>query len=638
MEEHVVEKKGNGSAAVLDKIFYGIGIVFILYQLVYVKTIPYVPALHTLVHLGFAMLLLCFSKVRSTESSTVKKVYAGILSVLAVVVTVLFFRGYQSLVQNPSYPPTWALVCGAIAAIIAMIVVRWSYGWLFPIFAAISFFYVIFGNYFPGPLKTGSTSVVRALTLLAADVTSPWGVYGNLLTMSANYLFLFIIFGSALSTFGSMRFIVELGNIVASKLRSGPAALSVITSALMGSITGSTVANITVTGAFTIPMMKKAGFKPEVAAAMEAGASNGGQFLPPVMGATVFVMASYTGLPYLSIAKAAVISALIYYAMLLLYAELSARKSHLEKTEFVINKTGLILDAPLFIVPLGLLIFLLFKGYSLMTVVFWTVISVVVLGLLSTLRKDVTLDAKKMVKEMVDGAMQGANVAALLAVIGVCVAAMEVTGLTLKLSIFLNALAGSNLLLLLLFTMVCALLLGCAVPTPAAYVITATVLSPSLVRMGVPLLTAHLFPLFYAFLSHITPPVGIGLLVACKLAGAEYLKGAKEVWKAAFPSLIFPYIFVYSPAILLNFKTPLELIATIVGTCVMLFSMLVIFNRQWKYRLNALEYIMLAAAAVLSAIYLFAVHNPLFVIASLAICVVTIIGNMRREGVEIADA
>lgn len=613
-----------------DYLFYIFAFLFVAYQLFYIRTIPYVAARHSVVHLGFAMAICALAKLRKGGNGIAGKIYAGILFVTSATVTVFLFLSYDEIVKNPSYPAAWVLVCGTIAAVITIILVRQAYGWLFPIFSIVAFLYVLYGKYLPGTFHTGNTSLNRAITLLAADVTSPWGVYGSLLQTSANYLFLFIIFGSALSAFGSLRFIIQLGNIIASRLRSGPAALAVITSALMGSITGSTVANITVTGAFTIPMMKKAGYKPAMAAAMEAGASNGGQFLPPVMGATVFVMAAYTGIPYLSIAKAAVISAVIYYFMLLMYAEMNARKLNMQKTKFEVNIRALLLDAPQFVVPLGILMVLLFKGYSLMTVVFWTFLSVVILGLASTLRKDVNLDWKQVLSELGDGVLTGANIAVLMSVIGIFVAAMEITGLTLKLGIFFNNLAGGNLFLLLLFTMVVCILMGCAVPTPAAYVICATVMSPSLTQLGVPLLTAHLFPMFFAFLSHLTPPVGIGLLVACKLSGAKYLEGAIEVWKAAFPSLIFPFIFVYSPAILLDFTSISELVFTVLSTCLMLFCMAVIFNREWKVRLSAVEIAGLTAGALFSAYYLFLHRIGICVVISLIFCILAIALNMRR--------
>lgn len=615
----------------IDNTFYLLVFAFIGYQLFYIRVIPFDPAKHAIIHLGFALILCTWSRLRKRTHSPLQLGIIILVLLGSIAVTAYFFLNYGVILKNPTYPPLSALVFGLIAAFIAMAVVRWSYGWFFPIFSTIAFLYVLYGKHIPGMLKATSTSFQRAITLLASDVTSPWGLYGNLLALSANYLFLFIIFGSVLHAFGGLRFIMELGKLVASKLRSGPAALAIISSALMGSITGSTVANITITGAFTIPMMKKAGYKPSQAAAIEAASSNGGQFLPPIMGATVFVMSSYTGIPYLQIAKAAVIPALIYYVMLLIYAEMNARKLNLILVSNEVNIKNLLLDAPLFIVPLAMLVIMLMKGFSLMSVIFWSIVIVVVLGLISGLRKDARINWTDVRDKFAEGTTTGASVAVLLAVIGIAVAAFEVTGLTLKLSVLFGNLAGNNLFLLLFFTMVTALILGTAVPTPAAYVIVATVLSPILVRQGVPMMQAHLFPMFYAFLSHLTPPVGIGLLVACKLAGSEYLEGAKEVWKAAFPSLLLPFYFVYSPAILLQYDSSVTLISSVIAVTLSFFTMAISFNGEWRNKLILIEQIFILISSILSLFYIFFDKNPLWVILAIVLCIMPLVQNSKRH-------
>lgn len=483
--------------------------------------------------------------------------------------------------------------------------------------------------------RAPSTTWQRTITLLATDVTSPWGLYGNLVGLSANYLFLFIIFGSVLHAFGGLRFIVQLGNLVASKLRSGPAALAVVSSALLGSITGSTAANVTITGSFTIPLMKQAGYTPDQAAAVEAAASNGGQFLPPVMGATVFVLSAYTGIPYLEIAKAAVVPALIYFFMLLLYAELNARKLNITTVPSQLDWRQLLLDAPLFIMPLATLVVMLAKGYSLMMVVFWSTVCVVVLGLVSGLRQDARIDWADVREKFAEGAMTGANVATILAVIGIAVAALEVTGLTLKLSVVLGNLAGNNIFLLLFFTMLASLILGTGVPTPAAYMIVATVLSPLLIRQGLPVMQAHLFPMFYAFLSHLTPPVGIGLLIATKLAGSEYWRGAREVFKAAYPSLFLPYLFVYVPELLLQYNDIGTWTLKVLAVTLFFFTTAILLNKQWKNKVLVGEQVLLLLSSVLIVVYLFISTHPLSLFLAVLFALIPLIINSRRSTVAI---
>lgn len=621
----------DSTRKLLDISFFGMILAIIIYQLYYIKALPFEPTIHAILHLGFAMVIGVLAKLRQQKYSRLVTVYLGILLIACVWVNAYFFLNYKAILSNPSYPPTIALIAGVIASLLAIILVRWSFGWLFPFFSMVAVLYVLYGKHLTGALRAPSMSLQRAITLLAADVTSPWGLYGNLLGLSANYLFLFIVFGSVLHAFGGMRFIIQLGNLAASKLRSGPAALAIISSALLGSITGSSAANITITGSFTIPLMKKAGYTPAQSGAIEAAASNGGQFLPPIMGATVFVMAAYTGIPYLEIAKAAIIPALMYFLILLLYAELNARKLDITVLPSNLNVKELLYDAPLFIIPLASLVTLLLRGYSLMMVVFWSVLIVIVVGLLSSIRKEVRLNWGEVRDTLSDGVAMGANVAVILAVIGISVAAIEVTGLSLKLSVVLGNLAGNSIFMLLFFTMLASMILGTGIPTPAAYVIVATVLSPLLIRQGLPRLQAHLFPMFYAFLSHLTPPVGIGLIIACKLSGSEYRRGAIEVFKAAFPSLLLPFFFVYTPAILLQYDNTTSAIFTVVAVLMVFFTLSVFFNHQWTTGLATREMILILVSCAMTFVYLFIATSVVWLIAAIAFSVIPLWMNSKRS-------
>jgi TRAP-type uncharacterized transport system fused permease subunit len=348
------------------------------------------------------------------------------------------------------------------------------------------------------------------------------------------------------------------------------------------------------------------------------------------MGATVFVMASYTGIPYLQIAKASLIPALMYFVMLLIYAELNAQKLNIAKLPFELNLRGLFFDAPLFVVPLASLVTMMMLGYSLMMVVFWSVMIVIALGLISGIRAESRINWVDVRDKFAEGALMGANVALILAVIGIAVAGLEVTGLTMKLSMIFSVLGGDNLFILLILTMLVSLILGTGVPTPAAYVIVATVLSPILIKQGLPAMQAHLFPMFYAFLSHLTPPVGIGLLIACKLSGAEFGKGAIEVFKAAFPSLLLPYLFVYAPALLLQYDDITSLIYCIVGTLLLFFSLAIFMNNQWKSILILREKTMLGLSFLGFFYFVFIKENKAVLLAGIILCGMSLAYNMRR--------
>lgn len=614
----------------LDGSYLFLSIMMILYQLYYIRALPYEPAVHGVVHLGFAMVIGTMTMFKKSDKDIKSWILFVITMLASIAVTSYFYFNYRGILANPSYPPLIALFMGVIAAIVAIILVRSSFGWIFPVFAVLASAYVFWGSNIPGALRAPSMSLRRGITLLAADVTSPWGVYGNLVGLSANYLFLFIIFGSVLHAFGGLRFVIQVGNLVATKLRSGPAALAIVSSALLGSITGSTAANITITGAFTIPLMKKAGYTPEQASAIEAAASNGGQFLPPVMGATVFVMAAYTGIPYLEIAKASLVPALLYFVILLVYAELNARKLDIKVFSTELNIKDLLVDAPLFVVPLASLVGLLLKGYSLMFVVFWSIVIVVVLGILTGIVSGKGIDWNEVREKIIEGTVMGCHVALILAVIGIVVAGIEVTGLSLKLSVVLGSLAGDNLFLLLILTMLTSLILGAGVPTPAAYVIVATVLSPALVRQGVPLMQAHLFPMFYAFLSHLTPPIGIGLIIACKLAESDYIRSSIEVFRAGFVSLFLPFCFIYTPAILLQYNDFGSGMLQAIGVIFLFLAMSILLNRQWKYRMSIMESGIILIGVICFICSLVTEASLFFLIMGLIACVVPLVLNSRR--------
>jgi len=603
-------------------------VVMIIYHLYYIVALPYEASVHSIVHLGFAFVVLVFHGMIKSPRFRILRIA---MLVMLVGVSIYFLTHYGVILENTSYPPKMALVAGVIAAVCVFVITYENYGLMFPALSAIGVLYMYFGSYLPESISAPSVDLDRLITLLSADVTSPWGVYGSLLIISANYLFLFIFFGAALDAFGGMRAVKTIGTLAAYRFRSGPAALSVFTSALLGSITGSTVANITITGSFTIPLMKKTGYTPEMAAAVETGASSGGQILPPVMGSTAFIMSGYTGIPYVNICIASVLSALIYYAALLFYAEINARKIGIEPmTREGVSLKNLLLDAPVFIGPLAFLTYMLIRGYSVMLTIFWSVVCVVGLGLLNGIRRDARLDWRIVKDKIVDGIRSGSQVAVVLSLIGVVVGVVEVTGLGMRLGNVFVALSGSNLLVLLFMTAVTAMILGMGVPSGAAYIICATVLSPALIKLGVPMLQAHLFPLYFAVFSHLTPPVAIGLMVACKMAGANYLRGGKEAMKFVLPTFLLPFLFVYTPSILMQFGSLSSVIQEFASFLLAIGALCIMTLGYWASSLNWTErMILLISICILLASIFFRLHY-VFVIAGGVLALMVTLLNVRR--------
>lgn len=613
--------------AVMGKACAFAAFAMVLYHFYFIVVLPYEPSINGIVHLGFAFTVL------SLANLALKVRLAGaVCFFIAVAITLYFFFDYERILEDPSYPPNTALIAGVAATAVAFYLTYRVFGLIFPIITVVGVAYLWFGANLPGALRAPSMDLERMVTLLAADVTSPWGLYGSLLILSANYLFLFIIFGAALEAFGGLKFIMCIGNWAAGYFRSGAAALSIFSSALLGSITGSTVANITVTGTFTIPLMKKTNYTSEQAAAIETAASCGGQILPPVMGATVFVMSGFTGIPYIAIVKASIVSALIYFGLLLIYAELNARKRNILPVRGLpVDVRTMMLSAPVFIVPLTLLLVLLFMGFSLMRTIFYCILTVVVIGSLCNFFQKEKLNWNKVVSGMVKGAVSGSQIAVVLALIGIAVACVEVTGLGMRLGGFLVGLSMNNLHILLFLTAVTAIVLGIGLPSPAAYIICATILSPALVKMGVPLLQAHLFPLYFALFSHLTPPVGIGLMVACKMADSNYMKSAVEALKAAFPSFFLPFIFVYAPGVLLLGPSETANALHITGTILFFFSLAIVMNRHFATAADLMTLGLLTGAFSCLGAYLVAPgHSATLLFVGAAHLAAGVLRNMRH--------
>ena len=275
--------------------------------------------------------------------------------------------------------------------------------------------------------------------------------------------------------------IISLGKWVGSKLIAGPAVIAVLGSSLLGTVTGSTVANITITGSFTIPLMKKAGYDPTQAGAIEAVSSNGGQLMPPIMGATAFVMAGFAGIPYVKIAMAALLPALLYYFNVFLYVQLTARKMCIRSEVESVQGKELLCDTPTFLLPLGVLIFLLVKGFTLPFVGFWSIVTLVGVGMISRLlRKDVRFSAKEVIEDLTKGVRSASEIALICALVGVVATAIKVSGLGIKLPLVIEELSHGFLPIALCIAMISSILLGMGVPTTAAYLLVAIGAVPAL--------------------------------------------------------------------------------------------------------------------------------------------------------------
>ena len=605
--------------------------VMVIYHLAYTQVLIQNPTAHRVTHLGFAFLVVFLSLLRKGKGS--KLINLG-LSFGSVIVTAYFLYSLNNiLLFRSAMPSIIDLVMGVIAVTLAFVATYKAWGKTFIIIAVISLLYLVFGIYLPRPFNVPKVPFERIVVWLSIPGTEE-GVYGTILSISANYLFLILLFGALLHGFGGTRFILSLGKWLGSKLVSGPAAVAVFSSALLGMITGSTVGNIAITGAFAIPMMKKAGYSAEQAGAISAASSNGGQIMPPVMGAAAFVMAGYAGIPYLQIAAAAVIPALLYFFCIFLYVQLNAHKIIKVGGGIVKKLSGkqLLDEAPAFFIPLGVLVFLLLQGFSLPFVGFWSIITLVIVGSISEIRKEARINIKEIVEATIEGVRMASEVAVSCALIGVVVTCVLVSGLGMKLPMLIQEISGGNILIALLIAMVSSLILGMGVPTTAAYILVAIGLVPALTRMGVPVLQAHFFPFMFACVSNLTPPVAYGVLIASRMAGGDYWKTGWEAVKAAFVSFLLPFFVIYSPVVVLRPEGSLILgIAKIAAIFLAILSLQIGMCNFFLTSLRVMECIAFVIAGLLCVVFVFTKTYPYFIVGGLLFLVCTAVQLRKRS-------
>jgi TRAP transporter 4TM/12TM fusion protein len=416
-------------------------------------------------------------------------------------------------------------------------------------FTAVAFlFYAYFGPYMPGIFAHKGYSIERLITVM---YTSTEGIYGIPMAVSSTYIVLFVLFGAFLSKCGGGRFFIDFAFSLTGRRRGGPAKAAVISSAFMGTMSGSAVANVVTTGTFTIPLMKKSGYQSVVAGAIEAVASTGGQIMPPIMGAAAFIMAEFTEIPYVTIAKSAVIPALLYFLAVYLMVDSQARKQGLKglpKSELPGVGATMAWGGHLFI-PLIVLILMLVYAYSPMKSVFWGIVLIVVVGMM---RKTTRVNPYKLIEALEYGARNAVTIAAACASAGIIVGVISLTGLGLKFSDSLVSLSGGNIFFALFFTMIASLILGCGMPTTAAYVVLATLAAPVLIQLGVPVLASHLFIFYFGCVSTITPPVALSSYAGAGLAEADPTTVGNTAFKFGLTAYIIPYMLVYGPSLLMK--------------------------------------------------------------------------------------
>ena len=474
------------------------------------------------------------------------------LSLLSIAVASYSLFTYENLMETAGLYSTTDYIMAALGILLTLEATRRIVGLPIVIIASLFLTYALLGPYFPGFLNHRGYEIKRIVTHLWFTTE---GIMGIPLGVSSTFIFLFILFGAFLTSTGIMTFFIDISNAIAGWASGGPAKVAVLTSALEGTVSGSSVANTVGSGSFTIPMMKRLGYRPEFAGAVEAAASTGGQIMPPVMGAAAFLMAEFIGVPYVEIAKAAVIPALLYFTGIWVVVHFEAKKCGLKglsRAELP-NLWHVLKKDSYLIFPLVAIIYLLVEGFTPMRAALGGLGLCIVV---SMFRKATRLNLTKLLNTLEAGARGALGVALACATAGIIVGVVTLTGVGLKMGDGLLALSGGLLIPTLIFTMITSLILGMGAPTTANYIITSTCAAPAILALGVPVLAAHMFVFYFGIIADITPPVALAAFAGAAIAKANPMKTGIEASKLAIAAFIVPYIFVLSPEILMINATP----------------------------------------------------------------------------------
>ncbi len=470
------------------------------------------------------------------------------LALISAAAVLYWITEFEAMNYRAGAETTVDKMVSVIGVIVSLEVCRRVLGWSMTLIGVGMLAYAYFGPYMPDILSHKGFDVERLSTAMFLGTNGVFGVMANVL---ATYVILFIFFGAFLHKSGAGKFFIDLPMAVAGKSTGGPAKVAVIASALFGSVSGSAIANTVSTGAFTIPLMKRAGFKPHVAGAIEPSASIGGMFMPPIMGAGGFLMAELTETPYSHIMLIAIAPAMLYFFSVFCMIHFEAKKLNIKGMEPPEHWTKVLKREWYFSLPLVVITVLMILGYSPGFSAFWATISCVAV---SWVRKDTRMGLKEIWEAILTGANNTLIIGATLGVIGVIVGTISLTGIGLKFSDIIISLASGNLLMAIILVALASLVLGMGVPVTAAYLITAVLAVPPLQEMGVVLIAAHMIVYWFSQDSNITPPVCVAAYAGAAIAGADPWKTGWTSFKFAKLLYVMPILFAFTPSILFEGK------------------------------------------------------------------------------------
>lgn len=567
--------------------------VFQLYTAIFLGMEPMIlRSIHLAFGLSLIFLLYPASKKWPKDKIHPLDVITAVIAVIVCFYVVVF---YKDLVYRAGRITSTDMVIGLLAVFLVLEAARRVIGLPMVIISLLFIAYAFLGPYIPGKLAHRGVSLNNFAQHIFFTTE---GIMGLPIGVSSTFIFMFLLFGAYLEKTGMGEFFINLANSVSGSSPGGPAKVAVISSGCMGTLSGSSVANVVGTGSFTIPMMKKLGYKNEFAGAVEATASTGGQLMPPIMGAAAFLMAEITNTPYFTIIKSAAIPALLYYFGVWAGVHFEAKKLNLlGMPKDQIPKIGHVMKTRgHLIIPIIVVMFLLIRGFSPIRAALGAIVATLIC---SSFTKDTRLNLGDLTDGLIKGAKSALTVIAACACAGIIIGVVTQTGLGLKMGSVIVGLAKGNLFLTLFFTMITSLILGIGVPTTANYVITSTIAAPALLMLGVELIPAHMFVFYFGIIADVTPPVCLAAVAASGIAKSEPMRTGVQATRLAIAAFLIPYIFVMSPQILMINTTPLVLIFDVITAVVGVACVAVALTGFFKTHLTIIEKILFAAGGIL---------------------------------------
>lgn len=592
VEHHLPSGWGEGMAG---RWLYFIALAFALFQ-VATALYAFLPSqVLRSVHVGFLILTASALLANHRHRSPIGLLGGWAMGIVGFLVGLYHWIFYQDLVIRAGELMPLDMVTGVVSLVVLFVVAWRLMGPALPLICLFFLAYALFGQYFPRPLNTRGYSFEQVIEHMAFGTE---GIYAVPTAVSATFIFLFILFGAFLERAGMIQLFNDFSMGLVGHKRGGAAKVSVISSALMGTISGSGVANVVTTGQFTIPLMKRFGYKATFAGGVEATASMGGQIMPPVMGAVAFIMAENIGIPYVEIAKAAVLPALLYFASAFWMVHLEAGKYHLKglPRHELPNPLQALKKQWHLVLPLAILVYLLMDGFTplfsgsvglaltvllilgtalvqghtqIFRVVFWVIlglfaasflwwgvfvlVALVALMLVACLFREGGRATLVLCRDaLADGARQALPVGLACAIVGVVIGTMTLTGAASTFGQFVVSFGQHSLFLSLVLVMLTCIILGTGLPTIPTYIITASIAAPALLKLGVPLLVSHMFVFYYGILADLTPPVALAALAAAPIAKASPDAIGWQATRIALAGFLIPFLCVYEPVLMLQ--------------------------------------------------------------------------------------